>query len=134
MAEYLGMERGPQIDVSRHLTEVFVERIRTRKAHADYDQLLAEYNSLYAEYTELAQRFSVQVEAHKMSKAALQAREDQLTYVAQNGVEKASTRTDKRYKNGDKKSVGRLFYEEKIKEHGQKLGLSLAKILKFIDI
>ena len=127
MTKFLGMETGPTVSLSQHLTDVSSASRRLRVANRDYDDLLDDYNQLVERYNGLD-------ETNKLTKAALFAQYDQVAFIKQSSPNSpAFALTNEKYRSGNKKTVARLKMEEAMKEHGKKLGVAVARILKFLD-
>lgn len=127
MTKFLGMETGPTVGLSQHLADARSASRKLRAANDDYDDLLGDYN-------QLVERYNALDETHKLTKAALLAHYDQVSFIKQTSPDlPAFALTNQKYRSGNKKTVARLKMEEAMKEHGKKLGVALARILKFLD-
>ena len=127
MTKFLGMETGPTVSLSQHLTDVSSASRKLRAANRDYDELLDDYNNL-------VDRFNAERDAHKLTTAALRARNAQVTFIREKSPNSpAFALTTAAYRDGKKKTVARLFFEEAMKDEGRKLGVLLQRVLKFLD-
>ena len=124
--DFLGMEKGPSVGLQQHLQAVSREKVNASGAEARAARLSADYEKLMA-------MFQAEVEAHKLTKAALMARVDQINFIFDNGVDVAMARTAAKYRDGKQKGKSRVIFEEAMKKHGLALGLALNRVLKYLD-
>ncbi len=125
--EFLGMGKGQTVDLQQHLRQVADADTRAYGNRVRADRLEEEYERLFSS-------FQAEIEAHKLTKAALLAMYDQVKFIKETDpASPAFKLTNEKYRSGNRKSVARLKMEEAMKEHGRKLGVAMSRILKFLD-